>query len=106
MLVIRGQALRYGARAAEPLKPRHDLGVIQVGMITAVGADELIHAAAAIVAAHAAGRLDPQERSAAVARLTGERHRAGGVGPAAGAGDQAGCTRGLDELSRMSMFWM
>ena len=83
MLVIRSQALRYGARPAEPLKPRCHFEIIQVGIIAAVGTDELIHAvvAAPDAAIHDAGRLVPQERRAAVAGLTGERDRVGDVGP-------------------------
>ena len=81
--MIRSQALRYGTRPAEPLKPRCHFEIIQVGIIAAVGTDELIHAVVAAVdaAVYDAYRLVPQERRAAVARLTGERDRAGGVGP-------------------------
>ena len=83
MLVIRSQALRYGARPAEPLKPRCHFEIIHVGIIAAVGTDEFIYAVVAAVdaAIHDAGRLVPQERRAAVAGLTGERDRAGNVGP-------------------------
>ena len=68
---------------AEPLKPRRHLGVIQVGIIAAVGTDEFIHAVVAAVdaAVDDADRLVPQERRASVARLTGERDRDGGAGP-------------------------
>jgi len=52
-------------------------------MIAAARADELIHVVVAAVdtVVHAAVRLVPQERRAAVAGLTGERDRAGNVGP-------------------------
>ena len=54
---------------AEPLKPRRHLGVIQVGIIAAVGTDELIYAVVSAVdaAVHDADRLVPRERRAAVA---------------------------------------
>ena len=53
-------------------KPRRDLAVIQVWMIAAAGADELIHVVVAAfeTAVHDAGRLAPQERRAAVAGPT------------------------------------
>jgi hypothetical protein len=72
--VIRRQGRLERARPAKPLKPRRDLGVIQVRVIAAVGTDELIHAgiAASDTAVHDADRLVPQERRAAVAGLTGE----------------------------------
>jgi hypothetical protein len=62
-------------RPAKPLKPRRDLGVIQASMIAAAGADKFIHLGveALGMAVHNADRLVPQERRAAVARLTGER---------------------------------
>jgi len=67
-------AVRFAehVRPAKPLKPRRDLAVIQVWMIAAAGAGELIHVVVAAfeTAIHDAGRLAPQERRAAVAGLT------------------------------------
>ena len=73
--MIRSQALLERARPAKPPKPRRDLEVIQVGTITAAGADELIHVVVAALdtAVYDAGRLVPQERHGAVAGLPGER---------------------------------
>ena len=73
--MIRSQALFKRARPAKPPKPRRDLEVIQVGTITATGADELIHVVVAALdtPVHDAGRLVPQERRGAVAGLPGER---------------------------------
>src|SRR6202011_1933199 len=63
------------ARPAKPLKPRRDLGVIQVWMIAAAGADELKYVCVAAVEAsvHDADWLAPQERRAPVAGLAGQR---------------------------------
>jgi len=75
VLVIRVQGGLQGAWPAEPLQPRRDLGVIQVRMIAATGADQLEHAGIAAVnaAVHDAGRLTPDECRPAVTRLTGKR---------------------------------
>ena len=81
--MIRSQALLKRARPAKPPKPRRDLEVIQVGTITAAGADELIHVVVAALdtAVHDAGRLVPQERRGAVAGLPGERGHGDAVEP-------------------------
>lgn len=73
------------ARPAEPLKPRRDLGVLQVQVIAAIGADELEHAGVAAfgAAVHDADRLAPQVSRAAVAGLTGERAQVDAVRPSA-----------------------
>ena len=64
------------------MKPRRDVGVIQVGMVAAARADELeqVGVAAFEAAVRDACRLAPQERRPAVAGLAGgwECH---GVGP-------------------------
>jgi hypothetical protein len=75
VLVIRGPARPLLVWRAKPLKPRRDVGVIQVRAIAAAGADELMHVGieAFGMAVHDAGRLAPQERRVAVVRLTGER---------------------------------
>jgi len=73
VLVKQGQGCLEPVRPAKPLKPRRDLGVIQVRTIAAAGADQLIHAGVAALdaAVHDADRLAPQDRLAAVAGLTG-----------------------------------
>jgi hypothetical protein len=75
VLVIRGQGRPKGAWPAEPLKPRRDLGVIQVRMIAATGADQLEHAGVAAVeaAVHDAGRLAPHQCRPAVTGLAAKR---------------------------------
>lgn len=56
---------------------------MQVSIIAAAGADELIHVvvAALDLAVHDAGRLEAQDRPTAVTGQTGGRDRAGGVRP-------------------------
>ena len=73
--VKHGQASLKPARPAKPLKPWGDLGVIQVRMIAAAGADQLVHVGVAALdtAVHGADRLVPDDRLAAVARLAGRR---------------------------------
>src|SRR2546421_12952390 len=80
VLVKHSQGRLKPVRPAKPLKPRRDLGVIQVRMIAAAGADHLVHAGVATLdtAVHDADRLAPQDRLAAVTGLTGGR---GGPGP-------------------------
>jgi hypothetical protein len=75
VLVIRGQGSLQRTWPAEPLKPRRDVGVIQVRMVAAAGADELKHAGVAAFGAAVkdADRLVPDERRPAVADLTGKR---------------------------------
>ena len=67
MLVKHGQGRLKLARPAKPLKPRGDLGVIQVRMIAAAGADQLVPVGVAALdtAVHDADRLVPQDRLAA-----------------------------------------
>jgi hypothetical protein len=75
VLVICGQCLLERTRPAEPLKPRRDLGVIQVWMVAAAGADELEQAGVAAfeAAVHDADWLAPHHRRLAMAGLTGKR---------------------------------
>jgi hypothetical protein len=75
VLVKHSQGRLKPVRSAKPLKPRRDLGVIQVRMIAAAGADQLIRVGVAALdaAVHDADRLVPQDRLAAVAGLTGGR---------------------------------
>jgi hypothetical protein len=63
------------------LKPRRDLGVIQIRMIAAAGTDQLenVGIAAFKAAGHDADRLAADECRPAVARLTGERERHDGI---------------------------
>ena len=83
--MIRNEGRLQRARPAKPLNPRRDLGVIQVRMIAAGGADELKHAGVAAfeTAVHDADRLAPHERRPAVAGLTGKRERVVAVGAGA-----------------------
>jgi hypothetical protein len=62
MPLMRGNAVCDRVRPADPLKPGKDLGVIQVGIITAIAADDLKHVAVAAfgLALHDAGRLAPE----------------------------------------------
>jgi hypothetical protein len=68
---MRCKARPHRVRPADPLKPARDLGVIEVMVIAALAADELkrVGVAAFSPALHDAGRLAPQARRAAVARL-------------------------------------
>ena len=62
-------------RPAKPLKPRRDLGVIHVRIVTAAGADELEHVGVAAfdAAVHEVDRPTPHERRPAMAGLPGKR---------------------------------
>jgi hypothetical protein len=64
------------------LKPRRDLGVIQVRMVAAAGADEFEQAGVAAFEASVgdADRLAPHERCPTVAGLTGRRECYGAAG--------------------------
>ena len=75
MLVEHSQARLKPVRPAKPLKPWRDLRVIQVTMIAAAGADQLIHVgvAALDLAVDDADRLAAQDDPAAVAGLAGGR---------------------------------
>ena len=75
VLVKHSEGCLKPVRPAKPLKPRRDLRVIQVWMIAAAGADQLIHVGVAALdtAVHDADRLAAQDRIAAVAGLTGGR---------------------------------
>lgn len=75
VLVEHGQGRLKHVRPAQPLKPRRDLRVIQVQVIAAAGADQLIHVGVAALdtAVHDADRLFPQDGLVAVAGLTGGR---------------------------------
>jgi hypothetical protein len=75
MSLIRCPGCRHRARAAEPLKLRRDLRVIQVGMVTATRADELerTDVAAFHPARYDAGRPAPQARRPAMAGLASKR---------------------------------
>ena len=75
MLVVRGQALSERPWPAEPLKPRRDVQEIQVRIIAAAGADELIRAGVAAfwTAIYDADRPAPQDSRSAVPGLTGKR---------------------------------
>jgi hypothetical protein len=72
---MRCKARAHRVRPADPLKPARDLGVIQVMVIAALAADELkrVGVAAFSPALYDAGRLAPQARCAAVARLASSR---------------------------------
>jgi len=75
VLVEHSQARLKPVRPAKPLKPWRDLRVIQVTMIAAAGADQLIHVgvAALDLAVDDADRLAAQDDPAAVAGLAGGR---------------------------------
>ena len=75
VLVVRCQAGLERPWPAEPLKPRRDLKEIQVRIIAAAGADELIRAgiAAFWTAIYDADRPAPQDSRPAVPGLTGKR---------------------------------
>ena len=75
MLLIRRNARPQRVRPTDPLKPRRDLGVIQVRVIAALTTDELkrIGVAAFRPALYDAGGLAPQARRGTVAGLTSRR---------------------------------
>src|SRR2546430_16636828 len=68
VLVKHSQGRLKPVRPAKPLKPRRDLGVVQVRMIAAAGADHLVHAGVATLgtAVHESDRLAAQGRLAAL----------------------------------------
>ena len=67
-------ARRQRVRPADPLQPRWDLGVTQIGMITAVTADDLVRAGAASLAVlRHPDHLPPQARCPAMAGLPSSR---------------------------------
>lgn len=70
--MIRSQSLLQRARPAKPLKPRRDLGVIQVRLIAAARADELKQSrvTAFETAILDAGLMAPQDRRSVMAGLT------------------------------------
>jgi len=70
--VIRSQSLLQRARPAKPLKPRRDLGVIQVRLIATARADELKQSrvTAFETAILDAGLMAPQDRRSVMAGLT------------------------------------
>jgi hypothetical protein len=84
VLEIDGQALLERVRAAKALEPGRDLGIVQVGIVAAAGADDLeyVGVAAFDPAVRKAERLTPQSRRLAVARPARGRKRHGtpGVG--------------------------
>lgn len=65
MLLVSGQALGERVRAADLLQARRDLGVVQVGVVATLTADEL-ERAAFHPAIHYQDRLAAQYRSAAM----------------------------------------
>src|SRR6266480_2386111 len=71
MLLIRGKSHLHRVWPPDPLKLRRDLGVIQIGMVPAVAADEFKHAGVAAFrpALHDAGRLAPQNHRPAMPLL-------------------------------------
>ena len=75
VLEIDGQALFEGVRATKVLEPGRDLGVVQVGIVAAAGADELerVGVAAFGPAVYEAERLTSQPGHPAVAWLARER---------------------------------
>lgn len=107
MLVIRCQARLQGARPAEPLQTRRDLGVIQVGMVTTAGADELVRGGVAAFhpAVRDVDRLTPHEGCRAMAGLTGKRggHDGADVQPRiTGMGGAARCRDDIRTGNRLS----
>jgi hypothetical protein len=64
------------------LKPGWDLGVVEIGMVAAAGADQLEYAGVAAFGAaiNDAGWLAPQDRCLAVAGLARKRRCQGGIG--------------------------
>jgi hypothetical protein len=75
MVLLRCKARPHRVRPADLLKPGRDLGVIEVGVIAALEADELkrVGVAAFHPALHDAGRPAPQARRPAMAELTSRR---------------------------------
>jgi hypothetical protein len=74
VFAIHGQPSLERARPAKPLKPRRDLGVIQIRIIAAARADKLVDFEVGVLglAVHDADQLAPQDRPAAVTGLTSE----------------------------------
>ena len=81
-MLVCGDASCDGIRPADLLKPWGDLRVIQVGIVTAVAADELERVCVASwLAVHDAGRLAPEDqRPAEGAPVTGLRACLRGLG--------------------------
>src|SRR5215471_17493024 len=77
VLVIGRQGRLEPMRPAKPLEPRRRLGVVQVGMVTTAGADELEHVGVAALeaAVYDANRLPPHECGPAMTVLAGRRKR-------------------------------
>jgi hypothetical protein len=75
VLLVGGKALGDRVRAAYLLQSRRDLGVIQIGIVATLTADELKRARARTFhpAVHHQDRLAPQHRSAAMTGLTNLR---------------------------------
>src|SRR5205823_14134109 len=76
VLHIRGNAVRYRVWPADPLKLGRDLAVVQIGMVAAVAADDLIQVRVAAFrpAFKHAGRLAAQNHRPAVPALITGRH--------------------------------
>ena len=76
VLLIRFHAGRDRVRPADPLELRGDLLVIQVGIVTAIAADELIRVGVAAFrpAADEAGRLAPEHQRPVLPRRTMDHH--------------------------------
>src|SRR5215831_1197116 len=73
---VGGDPGRDRVRSADPLKLQWDIAVVQVGMVTAIAADDLEHAgvAALRLARHDAGGLAPQDNRPAKARCPHGAH--------------------------------
>src|SRR6266487_6147936 len=71
----RRKAGSHGVGASDLLQPGRDVEVTQMGIIATVAADDLVYGGGAVFhqALREAGRLEPEARSASVARLTGGR---------------------------------
>jgi hypothetical protein len=87
VLLVRSDAGCHGIRPADLLKPRGDVVVIQVGIVTAVAADELerVGVTALWLAVHHPGRLAAEDQRPAKGVLTiGLRARLRGLGRGGG----------------------
>jgi len=73
MLGICRHARLQRVRPADPLQPRWDLGIIQIRMITAVAADDLVRAGAAGLALIRHPDQLPPQRCLAMAGLASKR---------------------------------
>jgi hypothetical protein len=105
MLVLCLQGRLERARTAKPLKPRRDLGVIDVRVVAAAGADELEQGGVAAfgAAVHDAGRLAPHECHAAVAGLPGQRKVIPTMGPMRSHGSRRSCRHGAGTATRRTL---